>query len=298
MPDLLLDAPADAPARDAALDIRRSVIVQAPAGSGKTDLLTRRFLRLLAAVDEPEEILAITFTRAATAEMRSRILRDLEAAAGRRPFSPEELFRAVLAREALAHSDRRGWKLLEQPQRLAIETIDSLCLRIAHDRPLLAHLGGRLQPTEEADPLYALAARRTLQHLGGPDLALSQSLAHLLDLRDNRLADCESLLAKMLAVRDQWLHAYPLSREMTEDDWLEARLRLEAPFQRENRRVLSEAWRLLDAEPLPVRLCQWQRRRRPARRPRCALRLHAARTLALYLRFPAHQRRGLAPRCR
>ncbi|HTV82051.1 MAG TPA: UvrD-helicase domain-containing protein [Acidobacteriaceae bacterium] len=247
MPDLLV--PADAEARQAALDLRDSVIVQAPAGSGKTDLLTRRFLSLLAAVDEPEDILAITFTRAATAEMRARILSDLEAAAGRRAFRPEELPRIASAREALAHAERRGWRILEQPQRLSIETIDSLCLRIAHHRPLLAGLGGRLQPTEQADPLYALAARRTLEHLGGADAVLDNALAHFLDLRDNRLADCESLLAEMLRVRDQWQHAFPLSGAMSEDDWELARVQLQAPLLRETRRVLGDTWRLVEAEP-------------------------------------------------
>jgi ATP-dependent helicase/nuclease subunit A len=246
MPDPLI---ADSEARAAAIDIRRSVIVQAPAGSGKTDLLTRRFLRLLAAVDEPEDILAITFTRAATAEMRSRIILDLEAAAGRRRFTPDELPRIVFAREALAQSERRGWNLLDHPERLAIETIDSLCLRIAHDRPLTARLGGHLQPTEHAAPLYALAARRTLEQLGGRDPELDAALAHLLDLRDNQLAGCESLLAEMLAKRDQWIHVLPLSGQMTEDDWDAARVHLEAPFRREVRRVLAEAHRLVDAEP-------------------------------------------------
>lgn len=257
MSDLLIDTPADSAAREAALDIRRSVIVQAPAGSGKTDLLTRRYLRLLAAVDEPEEILAITFTRAATAEMRARILSDLEAAAGRRTFRPEELPRMASAREALAHAERRGWKLLEQPQRLAIETIDSLCLRIAHNRPLLARLGGHLQPAENAEPLYALAARRTLEHLGGTDAGLDQALAYLLDLRDNHLSGCEALLAKMLAVRDQWQHVIPLTRAMSEDDWDAARLRFEAPFQREVRRVLTEAHRILSSQPaIPKQLLE------------------------------------------
>ncbi len=244
-----LPIPADAHARAAALDIRDSIIVQAPAGSGKTDLLTRRFLSLLAVVDEPEEILAITFTRAATAEMRARILSDLEAAANRRWFRPEELPRINLAREALARSESRGWRILDLPQRLSIETIDSLCLRIAHNRPLLAGLGGRLQPTENADPVYALAAHRTLDHLGGRNPALDEALAHFLDLRDNRLDDCESLLAEMLSARDQWQHILPLSGGMSEEDWEIARARLQKPFRQETNRVIAEAWRLIEPEP-------------------------------------------------
>ena len=249
MTEILTEAPADAAEREAALNIRHSVIVQAPAGSGKTDLLTRRYLRLLTAVNEPEEILAITFTRAATAEMRARVLRDLETAAGRRPLGDEDSERIALAREALAHAEQRGWNLFDHPQRLAIETIDSLCLRIAHDRPLLARFGGHFQPVEEADSLYALAARRTLEHLGGSDAALDRAVAQLLDLRDNRLSDCASLIAEMLKTRDQWVRAFPLSDAMTEEDWDVLRSKLEEPFHRESARVLGEAHRLLASQP-------------------------------------------------
>ena len=77
-PSLRMDLlEADELARERAIDPGLSVLLQAPAGSGKTSVLTQRLLRLLAVVDEPEEILAITFTRRAAAEMRARVLRAL-----------------------------------------------------------------------------------------------------------------------------------------------------------------------------------------------------------------------------
>jgi ATP-dependent exoDNAse (exonuclease V) beta subunit len=240
----------DRAARATALDTGRSMLVQAPAGSGKTELLATRFLKLLAEVEDPGEILALTFTRYATAEMRHRVLAMLEQAERLErtgTLAPEEDRRSLrLAQAALANANRRGWRLLEQPQRLNIQSIDALCLRLAHQSPLSAGVGGALPPTTVAAPLYRLAARRTLDRLGGQDDGLNAALRALLLLRDSNLASCERLLAGMLATRDQWTRVFPLGGDV---DWDLAKKRLEEPLVREIQRVLVGARAVLDAHP-------------------------------------------------
>ncbi|MGD0797835.1 MAG: UvrD-helicase domain-containing protein [Acidobacteriaceae bacterium] len=259
--------PPDAESRAHALDIRRSFIVEAPAGSGKTGLLIQRFLKLLASdsVTSPEQVLALTFTLKATAEMRDRVLERLTAAAKSSASSatapPTRLlslaavaepapladdFNAethALALAVLARDRQLGWALLDHPQRLNIRTIDSVCAEIARALPVLSGGGGRLTPIEDSGPLHCEAARRTLLLLGGGDSGLDSALRTLLLHNAGDLARCESLLAEMLSLREQWGDLIPLQRAHLDDAWLDENLRprLERALDHAICATLSEA---------------------------------------------------------
>ena len=154
--------PSDQEQREHALNPENSILVQAPAGSGKTDLLTRRFLRLLVEIEDPAKIVAITFTKAAAAEMRHRILAKLENAATQpEPAADDAFSMEALAHRAFVHSQVLGWNLLDQPAQLRISTIDSFCRDIALQQPLLSGLGDGLDIFENPEELYRRASRRT-----------------------------------------------------------------------------------------------------------------------------------------
>ncbi len=174
--------PPDAAERQRALDPSRSFIVQAPAGSGKTELLIQRYLKLLGTVNEPEEIVAITFTRKAAAEMRQRVLRKL---AG------------------------QGNPLADNPSRLRIQTIDSLCASLARQMPVLSRFGALPETIDDATELYQAAALATLglvEEAGtGPAARAAPYVERLLDHLDNDLGRIAGLVAGMLASRDHWI---------------------------------------------------------------------------------------------
>ena len=202
------DATADAAARAAALDPARSLLLQAPAGSGKTTLLTQRFLRLLAEVEQPEQILAVTFTRKAAAEMRARILGALHACevVGRdaRTKSAFEATTLGLAAAALARSRRLGWDIDANPSRLRIQTIDGLNRSLAASLPIAAAAGQSLEVTQRERQLYRDAARRALIDAES-DPAMQGHSDRLLQRLDNHWLRLEELLADMLARRSHWL---------------------------------------------------------------------------------------------
>ena len=215
----------DAAARASALDTRQSFIVRAPAGSGKTELLTQRVLSLLAQAERPEEIVAITFTRKAAAEMKDRLLEALaHAAASDRSDSqlrkPHQLRTTQLAQQVAARDQALGWDLAANPARLRVQTIDALALSLARQAPITTRFGAISKVTEQAEPLYDAAAHSTLALIDSSDAterSVAMHIARLLTHLDNDWPRAHRLLSGMLARRDQWLrHVGHLDRAALE----------------------------------------------------------------------------------
>ena len=195
----------DALNRTRALDEYASFIVEAPAGAGKTELLTQRYLKLLATVEEPEEIIALTFTNKAATEMRNRILLSLAHAEQQTPETKaHKLVTRGLAEAALNQSNMKQWQILSQPSRLRILTIDALCSSLTRQMPLLSRFGGQPMVSDDTDTHYNDAARRAIaeiMHETKTDDTVTTALRYM----DNNAEKLTELLAKMLARRDQWL---------------------------------------------------------------------------------------------
>lgn len=217
-----MSAPQDAPIRAQALDIHESFAVSAPAGSGKTGLLTQRVLALLNTCDEPEELLAITFTRKAAGEMRDRITQALrDAKSGPRPDSPHAATTWSLAQQVLARDAARQWSLADSPNRLRIQTIDGLSRQIAKQLPFASGMGSLPEPSDQPEPLYRAAILALYEKLERKH-PIADDLATLLLELDNRYDTFEALLLSLLKQRDQWLGLAIAGQHEGAKDFLES----------------------------------------------------------------------------
>ncbi len=157
----------DAAARAFAVDPANNVVLEASAGTGKTTVLVSRYVNLLRAGVDPSNILAITFTRQAAAEMRDRIIRQLRRSADGPP------------------ADRDRWRgLRDRLGDIAISTIDAFCLSLLREFPLEADLdpGFGMTDETEAPRLVQQALDRTLAVCGAlaaDDVAVAMVLARL-----------------------------------------------------------------------------------------------------------------------
>jgi ATP-dependent helicase/nuclease subunit A len=124
----------DTSARAFAVDPANNVVLEASAGTGKTSVLVARYVNLLKRGVDPANILAITFTRKAAAEMRERIVSELAEAAARSEF------------------DRSRWiELRDHLGDIAISTIDAFCLSLLREFPLEADLDPGFDLADETE---------------------------------------------------------------------------------------------------------------------------------------------------
>jgi len=124
----------DRAGRERAVDPRFNVALEASAGTGKTRVLVDRYVNLLREGVDPSEILALTFTRKAAAEMRERIITTLRLAGARGEFSAA-----------------RWRELRDRTADVAISTIDAFCLSLLREFPLEADLDPGFQMADETE---------------------------------------------------------------------------------------------------------------------------------------------------
>ena len=125
---------ADEAARTYAVDPRHNVVLEASAGTGKTTVLVQRYVNLLSVGVDPANILAITFTRKAAAEMRQRIIDKLREAA------------------TLNDDGRKRWLALrDRVGDIAISTIDAFCYALLREFPLEAGLAPGFTVADETE---------------------------------------------------------------------------------------------------------------------------------------------------
>ena len=166
-----------------------SFILEAPAGSGKTSILTKRFLSLLLQVKRPTEIIALTFTNKAAQEMKNRIRSALNNA------SKDKDLKNIIDK-IKKKANKQNWREDFQAQ-LRIMTIDKLALQVINQAPILDNSGLNYQTDENPDEIYMQAINESLNE--------SKYASSILDYVENDYRKLSSQLINIIKKRDQWL---------------------------------------------------------------------------------------------
>ena len=201
----MMNNPSDEKDRIKALNPEKSFMVVAPAGSGKTRLLVKRILVLLALVDNPEQVLAITFTRKAAREMSERVFEILEIARGdilNETTVDSELL--VLAYPVVRRNEEKNWNIFDNQNRLRIQTIDSFCRNITNQYALETELSAVLEPVDNSEIMYSDASLALLKGIE-ENYPHNRALRVLLEYLGNDTELCVKLFTTLLSKREQWL---------------------------------------------------------------------------------------------
>jgi ATP-dependent helicase/nuclease subunit A len=175
--------PIDHKTREEVINPESSFLVQAPAGSGKTTTLARRILQLLTVVEDPKEIIAISFTNKAAAEMHEKVREQYD------DSKNEEVVIKIEARARECKWDEGFMDLLE------IMTIDSLASKVTRQAPLLSK-SLFMNITEDPHEIYEAVVNETMQD--------NEQLADLFPFLNYDYQKIKKQLIAELKIRDQW----------------------------------------------------------------------------------------------
>jgi len=137
----------------AAADPERSVFVSANAGSGKTHVLVQRVINLLLRGEDPAKILCITFTKAAAANMATRVFNTLAEWTALDDAALDEKIRLATGKAPDATQRAVARRLfanaLETPGGLKVQTIHAFCTRLLHQFPFEADVAAHFDVLDE-----------------------------------------------------------------------------------------------------------------------------------------------------
>ncbi|MGB6439271.1 MAG: double-strand break repair helicase AddA [Methyloceanibacter sp.] len=198
-----------------ASDPSASAWVSANAGTGKTEVLVRRVLRLLLAGSEPQRILCLTYTKMAAAEMQNRLLQELAAWATMASETLRQSLAALLGRhtdEGEMQAARRLFaQTLEAKGGLKIYTIHGFCERLLRRFPLEADVTPHFAVLDEAEALRlrgaafdATMARAAKERDGALGRALAKIVAVTVEDHFRKMVDAvfgkRAELSRMIAL--------------------------------------------------------------------------------------------------
>jgi len=229
-----------------ASDPSASAWVSAHAGSGKTHVLAQRVLRLLLAGARPSQILCLTYTKAAAANMGSRVFdrlarwATLDDAALAKDIA--EMGATVESRIDLDAARRLFARAVETPGGLKIQTIHAFCEKLLHVFPLEANVPASFRVVDDLEraELMDVARRRALDSAtrdGGP---LRKALE--LVARDSSAAGFDALC-------DELLHQRQDIARMREQDGYDARVFAALGLRPDETLARIEAAIIEDGEP-------------------------------------------------
>ena len=166
-----------------------SFIVQAPAGSGKTSLLIKRFLNCLLEAQRPKEVIALTFTNKAASEMEQRLKQVLKG-----EVKNQEIKDLVKKISKKAVINKWSENYIDS---LMVMTIDKLALKLIKQTPILSKSGVNFLTDENPEEIYREAIKESIT-----SYADNEMLFKYFNYDYHKLTEQLLILIKK---RDQWL---------------------------------------------------------------------------------------------